>query len=67
MDDKMISLAKELSEKSEALREELIELERQFNLKREEFFKTQGSLETIQKLFDEQQASEQSEATSVVE
>lgn len=63
----MISLARELTEKSESLRDELIELERQFNLKREEFFKTQGSLETIQKLFDEQQASEQSEATTVVE
>jgi hypothetical protein len=67
MDDKMISLAKELTEKSELLREELIELERQFNLKREEFFKTQGSLETIQRLYDEEQASEQSEATSIVE
>ena len=63
----MISLAKELTEKSELLREELIELERQFNLKREEFFKTQGSLETIQRLYDEEQASEQSEATSIVE
>lgn len=48
MDEKMKSKAAELSEKSEALREELIELEKQFNIKKEEFFRTQGALEAIQ-------------------
>lgn len=48
MDEKMASYAKELTEKAEKVREELIEHERQFNIKKEEFFKIQGALEAIQ-------------------
>jgi hypothetical protein len=48
MDEKMASYAKELTEKAEQIREELIEHERQFNIKKEEFFKIQGALEAIQ-------------------
>lgn len=44
----MSSYAKELTEKAEQIREELIEHERQFNIKKEEFFKIQGALEAIQ-------------------
>lgn len=44
----MASYAKELTEKAEQIREELIEHERQFNIKKEEFFKIQGALEAIQ-------------------
>lgn len=44
----MASYAKELTEKAEQVREELIEHERQFNIKKEEFFKIQGALEAIQ-------------------
>lgn len=44
----MTTMAEDLSKKGEALREELIELEKQFNVKKEEFFKIQGALEAIQ-------------------
>lgn len=50
MDEKIAAYAKELTEKSESIREELIEHERQFNLKKEEFFKIQGALEAIQQM-----------------
>lgn len=50
MDDKMASYAKELTEKAEKIREELIEHEKQFNIKKEEFFKIQGALEAIQQM-----------------
>jgi hypothetical protein len=36
-------MAEQLTEKANSLRDELIELERQFNIKKEEFFKVQGS------------------------
>jgi hypothetical protein len=48
MDDKAQQMATQLTERSEKLREELVELERQFNIKKEEFFKIQGALEAIQ-------------------
>lgn len=48
MDDKAQQMAAQLTERAEKLREELIELERQFNIKKEEFFKVQGALEAIQ-------------------
>jgi len=50
MDEKIAAYAKELTEKSERIREELIEHERQFNIKKEEFFKIQGALEAIQQM-----------------
>ena len=48
MDDKAKQMSSQLTERAEKLREELIELERQFNIKKEEFFKVQGALEAIQ-------------------
>ena len=48
MDDKAQQMSAQLTERAEKLREELIELERQFNMKKEEFFKVQGALEAIQ-------------------
>lgn len=48
MDDKAQQMAAQLTERAEKLREELVELERQFNVKKEEFFKVQGALEAIQ-------------------
>jgi chaperonin cofactor prefoldin len=48
MDEKAQQMMTQLTERSEGLREELIELERQFNMKKEEFFKVQGALEAIQ-------------------
>ena len=41
-------MSSQLMERAEKLREELVELERQFNVKKEEFFKVQGALEAIQ-------------------
>jgi chaperonin cofactor prefoldin len=48
MDEKMKTMSAELTEQSEKLREELVELERQFNIKKEQFIKIQGALEAIQ-------------------
>ncbi len=48
MTEKAEQMSAQLTERAEALREELIELERQFNVKKEEFFKVQGALEAIQ-------------------
>ena len=48
MDEKIAKYAQELTEKADKVREELIEHERQFNIKKEEFFKIQGALEAIQ-------------------
>lgn len=38
----------DLTKKATDLREELMELEKQFNLKKEEFIKIQGALEAFQ-------------------
>lgn len=53
MNEKMQEYATELTAKAEAIREELIEHERQFNIKKEEFFKIQGALEAIQQMSTE--------------
>jgi len=41
-------MVKELTEKSETLKSELMELEKNFNIKKEEFIKIQGALEAFQ-------------------
>jgi chaperonin cofactor prefoldin len=41
-------MVKELTEKSENLRSELMNLEKEFNIKKEEFIKIQGALEAFQ-------------------
>lgn len=48
MDEKMQTMSTKLTEQSEELRLELIELERQFNIKKEQFIKIQGALEAVQ-------------------
>lgn len=48
MDEKTQSMMQELTQKAEAVRNELIELEQKFNLKKEEFFRIQGAMEAIQ-------------------
>lgn len=50
MNETMTEYATELTARSEAIREELMELERQFNVKKEEFLKIQGALEAIQQI-----------------
>ena len=50
-DDKKQSVSDmvaELTEKATTLREELMDLEKQFNIKKEEFLKIQGALEAFQ-------------------
>jgi hypothetical protein len=50
MDEKTQEISTQLTERSEKLREELVDLERQFNTKKEEFLRIQGALEVIQAL-----------------
>ena len=49
-------MANDLVKQSEELKEELIELERNFNIKKEQFIKIQGALEALQ--FVQQQEQE---------
>jgi chaperonin cofactor prefoldin len=59
MDEKMATMNTELTEQSENLRKELVELERQFNIKKEQFIKIQGALEAIQYMNQNTVAMEQ--------
>ena len=58
MDDKAQQMSSQLMERAEKLREELVELERQFNVKKEEFFKVQGALEAIQAMAQDWNSTE---------
>ena len=44
----MTAMTTELTEQSEKLKDELMELEKQFNIKKEQFIKIQGALEAFQ-------------------
>jgi hypothetical protein len=56
MTTKTEQMARDLVKQSEELKEELIELERNFNIKKEQFIKIQGALEALQ--FVQQQEQE---------
>ena len=56
MTTKTEKMANDLVKQSEELKEELIELERNFNIKKEQFIKIQGALEALQ--FVQQQEQE---------
>jgi hypothetical protein len=56
MTTKIEKMANDLVKQSEELKEELIELERNFNIKKEQFIKIQGALEALQ--FIQQQEDE---------
>jgi len=53
MTEKVEQMSVQLTERAEKLRDELIELERQFNMKKEEFFKVQGALEALQAMAED--------------
>ncbi len=44
------SMIETLTEKATSIRDELLSLEQQFNLKKEEFLKIQGALEALSEL-----------------
>lgn len=48
MTTKTEQMARDLVKQSEEIKEELIELERNFNIKKEQFIKIQGALEALQ-------------------
>ena len=48
MTTKTEKMANDLVKQSEEIKEELIELERNFNIKKEQFIKIQGALEALQ-------------------
>ena len=50
MSEKTQSMMQELTQKAETVRNELIDLEQKFNLKKEEFFRIQGAMEAIQEM-----------------
>jgi hypothetical protein len=68
MTTKTEQMARDLVKQSEEIKEELIELERNFNIKKEQFIKIQGALEALQ--FVQQQETpaepEESENEAVV-
>ena len=47
MTTKTEQMARDLVKQSEEIKEELIELERNFNIKKEQFIKIQGALEAL--------------------
>lgn len=53
MNEKMETMSKKLTEQSDELKVELMELEKQFNIKKEQFIKIQGALEAIQFMGEE--------------
>jgi hypothetical protein len=46
-DAKMQQMASELTTQANTIREELMEIERNFNMKKEQFLRIQGALETL--------------------
>lgn len=48
MNEKTQQMSTQLTERAETLRNELIELEKQFNTKKEEYLKVQGALEALE-------------------
>jgi hypothetical protein len=68
MTTKTEQMVNDLVKQSEEIKEELIELERNFNIKKEQFIKIQGALEALQ--FVQQQENlpepEESEEESIV-
>ena len=54
-------MARDLVKQSEELKEELIELERNFNIKKEQFIKIQGALEALQFVQQQETGSEPEE------
>lgn len=61
MTTKTEQMARDLVKQSEELKEELIELERNFNIKKEQFIKIQGALEAIQFVQQQETLSESEE------
>ena len=45
-------MTEKLTERAQSLKEELMNIEAQFNVKKEEFLKVQGALEALQALSD---------------
>lgn len=51
-------MAKDLAAKAIKIRDELLALEQQFNIKKEEFLKVQGALEALSQLGTDEQEEE---------
>lgn len=62
MTTKIEQMANDLVKQSEEIKEELIELERNFNVKKEQFIKIQGALEALH-FVQQQENLPESEAT----
>ena len=63
MTTKIEQMANDLVKQSEEIKEELIELERNFNVKKEQFIKIQGALEALH-FVQQQENLPESEAES---
>ena len=62
MTTKTEQMARDLVKQSEEIKEELIELERNFNIKKEQFIKIQGALEALQFVQQQENISEPEES-----
>jgi hypothetical protein len=60
MDEKITDLSSQLTQRAESVRDELVNLEKQFALKKEEFLKIQGALEAVNYLNTQQESVEES-------
>ncbi len=66
MTTKTEQMARDLVKQSEEIKEELIELERNFNIKKEQFIKIQGALEALQFVQQQETPSEPEESENEV-
>ena len=55
-----------LTQKAVQIRDELVALEQQFNVKKEEFLKVQGALEALDELEEGKQEEEQIKGTEIL-
>jgi hypothetical protein len=66
MTTKTEQMANDLVKQSEEIKEELIELERNFNIKKEQFIKIQGALEALQFVQQQESLPEPEESEAIV-
>ena len=63
MTTKTEQITNDLTKQSEEIKAELIELERNFNIKKEQFIKLQGALEALQFVQQQENLAEPEEST----
>lgn len=64
MNEVITNLATQFTERSETLKTDIMDLEKQLNSKKEEYFKLQGALEALQIVYNQQSPNQNSTQTT---